>query len=423
MSWLVTNRLPQFLADVQPRRAAELAKVRAHVTERLSSERDRLYLEAAVASEKERAGGKAKESSDNLTRKAQDLETRLTQRLAKLEKRECAGTQASPRCCRGPSAATVGESRPSRAGRSLRHAVDTLTVERRAVEAVLAHETLLGRLPQEQARNNKGFDILSTLPDGGALLIEVKGRIEGSDDFYISHNEVLTGKNAAPKYRLALVRVDQRAAFDEVRYLDDPFATTEFGDFDATGLRGDWAKMWARGRKPLLGMSVQGGTLLACWRTRRRPAGERSRARVALAADLLGFDGFVIENLFAISSHATGAIATLGATADGWLKARPALLASLADAAGVLFAYGTSEPVGPARTQFRDQVAWLDAVVVESGLPAWQVGDGARHPSRWQRWTSRAHPDLCFIEAPDATLRVVYSPACQLPTNNSEDAA
>lgn len=89
------------------------------------------------------------------------------------------------------------------------------------------------------------------MPDGGVLLIEVKSRIEGADDFFISYNQVLTGKNAAPKYRLALVRVDQRGpAHDEVRYLDNPFATTEFGDFEATGIRGDWAKIWARGREP-----------------------------------------------------------------------------------------------------------------------------------------------------------------------------
>ena len=62
---------------------------------------------------------------------------------------------------------------------------------------------------------------------------------------------ILTGKNAAPHYRLALVRVDPRGAVhDELRYLDDPFATTTFGDFDATGLRGDWAKMWTRGKEP-----------------------------------------------------------------------------------------------------------------------------------------------------------------------------
>ncbi len=67
----------------------------------------------------------------------------------------------------------------------------------------------------------------------------------------VTHNEVMNGKNAVPRYRLALVRVDQRGAqHDDVRYLDDPFATTNLGDFDATGIRGDWAKMWAKGTQP-----------------------------------------------------------------------------------------------------------------------------------------------------------------------------
>lgn len=92
---------------------------------------------------------------------------------------------------------------------------------------------------------------MSLLPDGSTLGIEVKARIEGAVDFFISHNEVLTGKNAAPRYRLTLVRVDQRSPeHDQVRYLNDPFATTTFGDFDVTSLRGDWAKMWARGGPP-----------------------------------------------------------------------------------------------------------------------------------------------------------------------------
>ena len=133
----------------------------------------------------------------------------------------------------------------------LRHAVETREVERRGVDAVLAAERRLGRRPVEQAHNNPGFDVLSHQPDGTTLRIEVKARLDGADDFFISHNEVLTGKNAAPRYRLALVRVDPRGAVhDELRYLDDPFATTTFGDFDATGLRGDWAKMWTRGAEP-----------------------------------------------------------------------------------------------------------------------------------------------------------------------------
>ena len=42
MTWIITNQLPEYLAEVQPRRAAELAKTRALVIKRLEGERDRL---------------------------------------------------------------------------------------------------------------------------------------------------------------------------------------------------------------------------------------------------------------------------------------------------------------------------------------------------------------------------------------------
>lgn len=35
MSWIITNQLPDYLAEVQPRRAAELAKTRQLVIKRL----------------------------------------------------------------------------------------------------------------------------------------------------------------------------------------------------------------------------------------------------------------------------------------------------------------------------------------------------------------------------------------------------
>ncbi|MER5838452.1 DUF3883 domain-containing protein, partial [Streptomyces sp. NPDC002130] len=131
------------------------------------------------------------------------------------------------------------------------HAKETKEVERRGVDLVLACEQRVGRQPVEQAFNNKGFDILSTAPNGDTYRIEVKARIDGAKDFFVTHNEVMTGKNAVPRYRLALVRVDPRGAqFDEVRYLDDPFASTDLGDFDATGIRGSWDKMWTKGRGP-----------------------------------------------------------------------------------------------------------------------------------------------------------------------------
>jgi hypothetical protein len=35
-----------------------------------------------------------------------------------------------------------------------------------------------------------------------------------------------------------------------VRYILDPFATTELGGLEATGLRVDWGKTWAKGTAP-----------------------------------------------------------------------------------------------------------------------------------------------------------------------------
>lgn len=131
------------------------------------------------------------------------------------------------------------------------HAKETKEVERRGVDLVLIRERQLGRTPVEQPFNNKGFDILSYAPNGETYRIEVKARIDGSKDFFVTHNEVMVGKNAVPRYRLALVTVDPRGPqHDEVRYLDNPFATTDLGDFDSTGIRGDWAKMWAKGAQP-----------------------------------------------------------------------------------------------------------------------------------------------------------------------------
>jgi Domain of unknown function (DUF3883) len=124
-------------------------------------------------------------------------------------------------------------------------------VERRGVEAVLAAERALGRNPVEQPFWNPGFDILSEVPGGDPIRIEVKARLEGERDFFITPNEVLHGRNSAPRYRLALVTVDPRGPeHDTIRYVADPFGGVDLGGFDVTGIKGDWAKTWARGKEP-----------------------------------------------------------------------------------------------------------------------------------------------------------------------------
>ncbi|WP_407689453.1 helicase-related protein [Mycobacterium sp. HUMS_1102779] len=249
-SWIITTQLPEYLAEVQPWRAAELAKCRDLVVKRLEGERDRMLLDAAVAAEKEQAGEKPKESAESLNRKAVELDARLRNRLELLDKQALMSTKP-PRIVTAalvlPVAMVDGELPAS----APIHAKETKEVERRGVDLVMATERTLGRKPVEQPFNNKGFDILSSDSGGGTYRIEVKARLDGASDFFVTHNEVIVGKNAAPRYRLALVKVDPRGpAHDEVRYLDNPFSSTDLGDFDATGIRGDWNKMWNKGTEP-----------------------------------------------------------------------------------------------------------------------------------------------------------------------------
>lgn len=249
-SWIISNQLPEYLAEVQPRRAAELAKARDLVIRRLEGERDRLLLDATVAMEDERVGKKPKETAESLNRKATELDARLHRRLGILDQQKLMSTKPPLILTAGlvlPLAMVEGDV-PAAVPM---HAKETKEVERRGVDLVLARERELGRRPVEQSFNNPGFDVLSTAANGDTYRIEVKARLDGAKDFFVTHNEVMTGKNAVPRYRLALVRVDPRGAqHDEVRYLDDPFATTDLGDFDATGVRGDWGKTWRKGMAP-----------------------------------------------------------------------------------------------------------------------------------------------------------------------------
>ncbi len=249
-SWIIANRLPEYLAEVQPRRLAELTKARDLVAKRLTSESERLLFEAAIASENEQRGEKARESPESLNRKAVELDLRLRKRLELLDQQQLMSTKP-PRLVTAALVLPVSLFEDELPPSAPMHAKETKEVERRGVELVMARERELGRQPVEQAFNNPGFDILSTDANGDTYRIEVKARLDGATDFFVTHNEVMTGKNAAPRYRLALVKVDPRGAeYDEVRYLDVPFATTNLGDFDATGVRGNWMRTWAKGSTP-----------------------------------------------------------------------------------------------------------------------------------------------------------------------------
>jgi hypothetical protein len=49
---------------------------------------------------------------------------------------------------------------------------------------------------------------------------------------------------------MVAVDLDRGPEHDEVRYLSNPFRATEFGDFESTGITGNWAGMWAQASTP-----------------------------------------------------------------------------------------------------------------------------------------------------------------------------
>ncbi|TFC34129.1 DUF1643 domain-containing protein [Cryobacterium sp. TMT2-42-4] len=132
-------------------------------------------------------------------------------------------------------------------------------------------------------------------------------------------------------------------------------------------------------------------------------SGERTLARVRMASELMGVSRVSICNLLDVATNDVREVATVGNSAAPWLASRPAILEALGDADDVLLAWG-SEPTGPARNHQREQVAWVMNLIASQRTEAWAVGAQPRHPSRWQRYTSRAHAGMDFSSALQLSL-------------------
>ena len=246
--WASAHLLPEHLAAVRSRVESRVAKARREVRERMTETINHLDAEA-VKLEESRGRGRPnkRRTPERLRADMEELVARRDARLAELD---------SQSVVRAESVTVDGAAllvpadwvRPAVAA----HARETEETDRRAVAAVMAAERELGRMPEEQAHNNEGYDIRSEDVDGQGVFIEVKGRIAGADSFYFSKSQVLCGKNMGPQHRLALVSVSPDGpAGDEVRYLVDPCRGMSFGDFAASGVEGDWKAMWAKGGPPV----------------------------------------------------------------------------------------------------------------------------------------------------------------------------
>ena len=141
------------------------------------------------------------------------------------------------------------------------------------------------------------------------------------------------------------------------------------------------------------------GLLVAVCSTPPLTKGLRTLNRLAMAQDILGYKELAVTNIFGLATRSTGDIAHLGIEPDPWLDSRPDLERHVLRADGIVLAYGTSAPTGPARQHWKAQTEWLLNLLDERQVPVWSVNGETRHPSRWQRHTFRQSPDLPFREA------------------------
>jgi len=162
-------------------------------------------------------------------------------------------------------------------------------------------------------------------------------------------------------------------------------------------------------RQALAIPSPKATTLVAVLSNPPLTSGSRTAGRVELARRLLAFDRVLVANLLGIPTRSTLDVTRAGADESAWLTAREHLVDALGNAEGVLLAFGVQPPGTPARTYFSAQVAWLAGELRQRRLATWTLGGLPRHPSRWQRWTSRAHPGMPFETA--VRLGLLRSPA------------
>ncbi|MBN2177588.1 MAG: DUF3883 domain-containing protein [Demequinaceae bacterium] len=238
-AWAAQHSIPLHLDAVERRMTAVADKTRELVSRRLNKEMkywDSYRLEAL---DKRRRGVRVRYSPEYAEEKSRDLEGRLDRRLKQIEASE--RLTALPATVAGVALVLP----PDEVALPPEHARETEEVERRAVDATLAAERALDRVPTEMRRTNKGYDIQSSVPDGPTIFIEVKGRLAGATEVTVTKSEVLLGKNAADNYRLALVSVHPDSPhLDAVRYVTRPFDATPMDDPTVTRVTYGWKALW-----------------------------------------------------------------------------------------------------------------------------------------------------------------------------------
>lgn len=251
--YAIEHLIPSHFAEVKKRKEALINKTTKAVKERLTAEIQYWDYRAGELAQKEAAGKvNAKLNSKLAARRAEELESRMQNRLAELELEKrispmppviTGGALVIPRGLLHKLTATPD---PSLFGHGDRQAV-----EYAAMNAVIQIETSLGYQPKDVSAAKCGYDVESFVPETARRLeayalrfIEVKGRAKGATTVTVSKNEILTALNKPEEFILAIVEVD--GSDTHTVYLKHPFKNAP--DFTATSVNYDIQELIAESK-------------------------------------------------------------------------------------------------------------------------------------------------------------------------------
>ena len=193
----------------------------------------------------------AKRSAAQARQRADELQTRLKNRMEELEQ-ELHISPMPPEVIGGaliiPQNLLDAASDPELLAPVVPSQVDRERIDRLAVNAVMEAERTLEREPTEMSHHNPGYDIESRDPNTNKLLfIEVKGKSIDATTVTVSKTQIFTAFNAPDNFILAIVEVDGDTA-KEPRYIRQPFEKEP--DFNATSINYNLNKLLACSEPP-----------------------------------------------------------------------------------------------------------------------------------------------------------------------------
>lgn len=242
--YAIEHLIPSHFQEVKTRKESMINKTAKAVKERLTAEIQYWDYRAGELAQKEAAGKtNAKLNSKLAARRAEELESRMQNRLAELDKERrispmppviTGGALIIPK---GLLHKLVATQTPGVFGQG-----DRQTIEYAAMNAVMRIESSLGYKPKDVSAVKCGYDVESFVPEQIRRLqtyalrfIEVKGRTKGATTVTVSKNEILTALNKPDEFILAIVEVDNEVT--HTIYLKHPFKNAP--DFTATSVNFD----------------------------------------------------------------------------------------------------------------------------------------------------------------------------------------